>query len=79
MNATCSFAIISQFFPEKKELYIGILEAGTGLGLLIGPLFGGVLYHIGGYPLPFLTLAILLILMYPVMVYALSEVETKEH
>jgi MFS family permease len=44
INSTCSLAIISSFYPDQKELYIGILEAGSGIGLLTGPLFGGILY-----------------------------------
>ena len=67
INSTCSLAIISSFYPDQKELYIGILEAGSGIGLLTGPLFGGILYQIGGYVMPFWTLAILFISLYPVM------------
>jgi MFS family permease len=43
-NSTCSIAIISSYYPDQKELYIGILEAGVGIGMLLGPLIGAFLY-----------------------------------
>jgi MFS family permease len=43
LNSTCALSIISSFFPSEKELYIGILEAGIGIGMLLGPLCGAFL------------------------------------
>jgi MFS family permease len=43
LNSTCALSIISSFFPTEKELYIGILEGGIGIGMLIGPLCGAFL------------------------------------
>lgn len=43
LNSTCAIAIISSFFPTEKELYIGILEGGIGIGMLVGPLCGAFL------------------------------------
>ena len=31
-----------------------MLEASSGVGLLLGPLIGSILYEIGGYTLPFI-------------------------
>lgn len=68
INTTCSFAIISVVYPKQKELYIGILEAGTGCGLLVGPLLGGGLYHLGGYSMPYLTLASVFFMILPFVI-----------
>jgi hypothetical protein len=35
---------------------IGMLEASSGIGLLLGPFFGAMLYSIGGYLLPFFSI-----------------------
>jgi DHA1 family tetracycline resistance protein-like MFS transporter len=68
INSTCSFAIISLVYPKQKEIYIGFLEAGTGCGLLVGPLLGGGLYHFGGYSVPYLALASVFLLILPFVV-----------
>ena len=61
-----AFSLIPQFYRDSVEHKIGILEAIAGIGLSIGPLFGGILYQFGmglwedkefgrlfGYTLPF--------------------------
>ena len=53
INSTASFAIISIHYKEDREKTIGMLESAAGIGLLIGPLFGGALFEIGGFTLPF--------------------------
>jgi hypothetical protein len=34
---------------------IGMMESSSGIGLLLGPFFGAILYQIGGYILPFVA------------------------
>lgn len=58
-------AILSSMGPASREKYIGWGEAACGLGLLLGPLMGAVLYDIGGYVLPFATFAGIYIIIYP--------------
>jgi MFS family permease len=53
INSTASFAIIAAHYKEDREKTIGMLQACAGLGLLLGPLFGGVLYELGGFIMPF--------------------------
>ena len=48
-------AILSSFEFSEREKYIGWVEAATGVGLLFGPLLGGMLFTIGGYITPFIT------------------------
>ena len=48
-------AILSSFKAEEREKFIGFVYTANGLGLLIGPLIGAVLYYFGGYCMPFYT------------------------
>ncbi|XP_070533941.1 MFS-type transporter SLC18B1-like [Ptychodera flava] len=55
-SATASYAIIAKFFPDNVSTVFGLSEIFTGLGYMIGPPLGGVLYQTGGYTLPFVLL-----------------------
>lgn len=57
---TASFAIIAKEFPNNVSTTFASLETFFGLGLIVGPMVGGVLYSLGGYYLPFVTLGMLL-------------------
>lgn len=59
---TASFAIIAKEFPNNVSVTFASLETFFGLGLIVGPMVGGVLYSFGGYYLPFVTLGLLLFL-----------------
>jgi len=50
-------AIIVSNYPDKKDWYIGLMEAGAGMGVLVGPLLGSVLYEHGGYLVPFYVMS----------------------
>jgi MFS family permease len=54
-NSTASMAIMSSFASNEREKYIGWVEAAAGIGLLTGPLFGALLFNLGGYIMPFFT------------------------
>ncbi|XP_041974149.1 MFS-type transporter SLC18B1-like isoform X2 [Aricia agestis] len=53
---TASFAIIAKEFPNNVATMFASLETFFGLGLIVGPMLGGVLYSWGGYSLPFAVL-----------------------
>ncbi|GFO13897.1 MFS-type transporter slc18b1-like [Plakobranchus ocellatus] len=59
---TASFAIISNEFPKYVATVFGVLETASGIGLMVGPAIGGVLYQVGGFGLPFYTMGGLIIL-----------------
>lgn len=59
---TASFAIIAKEFPKNVSVTFASLETFFGLGLIVGPMVGGLLYSIGGYYLPFVSLGLLLLL-----------------
>ena len=56
INSTSSMAIIARHYKDDRERTIGMIEAASGIGLLLGPFFGAMLYHIGGYMLPFFAI-----------------------
>lgn len=55
---TAGLALLSDMFPpQTRQQAIGIGISGSFAGTLLGPLFGGILYEYGGYALPFLAAA----------------------
>ena len=63
--ASASLAIVTSIDYDNREYNLGIVEAGTGLGLLLGPFFGSVAYAHGGYTAPFLMIACVYLLAFP--------------
>lgn len=59
---TASFAIIAKEFPNNVSITFASLETFFGLGLIVGPMVGGLLYSVGGYYLPFVSLGLCLFL-----------------
>lgn len=53
-NSVASMAmVIADAEPHEREMHIGLIETSTGIGFLLGPLWGSLMYTIGGYPAPF--------------------------
>ena len=51
---TAGLALLADLFPaEARGKAMGMAMAGMAVGILVGPSFGGVLYEMGGYSLPF--------------------------
>jgi len=50
-------------YREDRELYIGYYEISAGIGALLAPLLGMVLYNIGGFKAPFLVLGVVYLMM----------------
>ena len=51
-------------FPEQKLPRMnGILQSFTGLGMLVGPIMGSILFKIGGFQLPFYSVGFLLLVL----------------
>lgn len=89
LNSTASFAIIASHYKQDREKMIGMLESSSGVGLLLGPLFGAILYQLGGYMLPFFAMGIIYIIyllliagmyfaLYPLIAYTLSRIQAVE-
>jgi len=78
LNSTCAVAIISTFFKDDREYYIGILEGGVGVGMLVGPLLGALLYSLGGYLMPFWTVAGIVLALYPMLIHTVNYIQVRE-
>jgi len=46
---TTMYSIGTNFFPDNKVAMIGYIEAAVGIGCVLGPIIGSLLYAIGGY------------------------------
>jgi len=65
-----SSSIISFNYEDNMSNLIGLTQTFTGLGMLSGPIFGSVLYEIGGFKLPFLiTGTFLFLLIFPIFYF----------
>ncbi|WP_229720342.1 MFS transporter [Oceanobacillus neutriphilus] len=55
---TSGLALLADFYPSKERgKVMGIALSGQAVGTLLGPAFGGWLYQLGGYMLPFFIAA----------------------
>lgn len=65
MLVTCpplASKILMNSFPETKLARMnGILQTFTGLGMLVGPILGSLLFKMGGFQLPFYVVGVLLL------------------
>ena len=71
VQTTC-YCIATTDFPDRKEEIVGLVEAMTGIGCIVGPLLGSALYQFLGFKHTFLVygsflvfLAILIKLNFP--------------
>jgi len=56
---TGGLALIAEHYVEKRVEMMGYTFTGSTAGSALGPLAGGLLYHVGGYQLPFLFTGVL--------------------
>ncbi|XP_064482543.1 MFS-type transporter SLC18B1-like [Ornithodoros turicata] len=75
---TCACAIVAAEFPENAVVFIPLLETTLGLGIIVGPTVGGMLYEIGGYMLPFVAMGSTQILAAVVATIYLPQIEKPE-
>lgn len=68
---TSSFAVLIKTFPNNVATVMGSLEIFTGLGLVLGPPLGGILYEKFGYEMPFIVLGCVVLLMVPMNMYVI--------
>ena len=64
-STTSGFAVTASIFPHHIATIFGLLETATGLGMMVGPAFGGLLYEFGGFTLPFVVLGAFMIVTVP--------------
>ena len=62
LNCSTS-SIIAYNYEDNMSNLIGLTQTCVGLGMLSGPIFGSILYEIGGFKLPFFVTGALLFLL----------------
>ncbi|XP_071946856.1 MFS-type transporter SLC18B1-like [Antedon mediterranea] len=70
---TAAMTMVAYTFPNKIGRLVGLLEVFTGIGLMIGPFIGGVLYEYGGFILPFVSLGCLMLLFSVILMFVLPK------
>ena len=60
VQTTC-YSIAANDYPESKEAIVGWLEAVTGIGCIMGPVVGSILYSAMGFTRTFMAYGIFLI------------------
>ena len=60
LEEAAAYALIVSIAHEHVSLFLGVTEISTGMGYLVGPPMGGLLYSAASFPAPFLAIAILL-------------------
>lgn len=63
LNSSSSKLLMIVFPEEKLARMNGILQSFTGLGMLMGPILGSLLFILGGFQLPFYIVGVLLLLL----------------
>ena len=56
------YSIIMLNYPENREKFIGLGEASSGVGFMVGPGFGGILFNLLGFFWAFMGFASFLLL-----------------
>ena len=63
-----TLATLSQFENHEREKYIGWLEGAFGLGFILGPLLGAILYNLGGYQTAYFSFFAFYVLIFPFII-----------
>ena len=61
--AVSSYAMAAVRYKHNLQEKVGLLEAGNGIGFLVGPIVGGVIYQYTHFSVPFFTFGILLLIL----------------
>ena len=56
---------MSYFAPENRDKNIGICEFSSGIGCLVGPAFGSLMFTEGSYCAPLASCATLYLITWP--------------
>lgn len=79
MIQTTSYAVISILYTNNQEKYLGIIEASSALGCLVGPVVGSLFYELIGFAGTFYIIGGIFIIIFPILLKVIpSTVDTKE-
>jgi MFS family permease len=65
LSFTAIYTLLPELFPNRVGLVTGLFELGSGLGYAIGAPIGGLLYTVGGFLLPFVSVGSIVLIMIP--------------
>ena len=71
-----SFAIIGCFFPDRIASISAVIQVFNGLGIMVGPLLGGLLFQFGGFQLPFFVMGGALFLVFLVAFFLFPDLKS---
>uniref|UniRef100_H2YAZ6 Major facilitator superfamily (MFS) profile domain-containing protein n=1 Tax=Ciona savignyi TaxID=51511 RepID=H2YAZ6_CIOSA len=74
---TGSSVIIAREWRDNITFAMGLSEIFTGIGMICGPLLGGLVYEVGGFQLPFICIALVMLLGLVINFYAISKSSDK--
>ncbi|XP_076325883.1 MFS-type transporter SLC18B1-like isoform X8 [Tachypleus tridentatus] len=72
---TVAYSIVGNEFTNRRATALATMDMSFGVGIIIGPSIGGVLYEVGGYMLPFFVLGGILLFQGFIMMFLLPESE----
>jgi MFS family permease len=58
-----TYSITATVFPRQIAKVIGIIEISWGIGIAVGPLVAQVLFNLGGFSLPLLVYAVVMLIL----------------
>lgn len=73
---TSSFAIVAWKYQEKMETKLGIMQSAGAVGFMLGPLFGSLLYSLGGFSFLFLIYSVIFMMFLPFICIMIPKDET---
>jgi MFS family permease len=67
-----SYSILTSDYPDEIGKMVALFEVVTGLGLIMGPIFGSTIYLIGGFTIACLVISIILAAYIPFLYYCVG-------
>lgn len=61
--AVSSYAMAAVRYKDNLQEKVGLLEAGNGVGFLVGPVVGGIIYEFTHFAVPFMVFGIAIIIL----------------
>lgn len=74
---TTSYAIVSILYPDGQQKYLGILEASMGLGLVVGPVIGSILYTFVEFQGTFYSIGCIFLISVVILIWAIPQTVNK--
>ncbi|OMJ74387.1 hypothetical protein SteCoe_26716 [Stentor coeruleus] len=69
MFVISSYSILTSDYPEEVSQMIALMEIFSGLGLIMGPLFGSAAYLLGGFTISCLIISTILVIYIPIIYF----------